>query len=181
MASRCAAPPRTASHQTKAAASRTNGSRGIGENAVSNAIAAFSRRNRPLLSRRWLRGVIRRRGAASISRVRRRKVVTRYTLPKSAPGNGNPRTEQHAQRLARLSPHLTIWKWGPHMLVSILHRATGVALAIGGGILLPGGWQPSPPGPLGLCHFPSLCGAGQSGRRARLRGQRARRSWSVSA
>ena len=24
-----------------------------------------------------------------------------------------------------LSPHLTIWKWGPHMLVSILHRATG--------------------------------------------------------
>jgi succinate dehydrogenase / fumarate reductase, cytochrome b subunit len=35
-----------------------------------------------------------------------------------------------------LSPHLTIWKWGPHMLVSILHRATGTANAIGGGILL---------------------------------------------
>ncbi|WP_116090580.1 succinate dehydrogenase, cytochrome b556 subunit [Sphingomonas crusticola] len=35
-----------------------------------------------------------------------------------------------------LSPHLSIWKWGPHMLVSILHRATGVANAIGGGILL---------------------------------------------
>jgi succinate dehydrogenase / fumarate reductase cytochrome b subunit len=35
-----------------------------------------------------------------------------------------------------LSPHLTIWKWGPHMLVSILHRATGSALAIGGGVLL---------------------------------------------
>jgi succinate dehydrogenase / fumarate reductase cytochrome b subunit len=35
-----------------------------------------------------------------------------------------------------LSPHITIWKWGPHMLVSILHRATGTALAIGGGILL---------------------------------------------
>ena len=34
-----------------------------------------------------------------------------------------------------LSPHLTIWRWGPHMLVSILHRATGTALAIGGGIL----------------------------------------------
>ena len=31
-----------------------------------------------------------------------------------------------------LSPHLTIWKWGPHMLVSILHRATGVALSTGG-------------------------------------------------
>lgn len=35
-----------------------------------------------------------------------------------------------------LSPHLTIWRWGPHMLVSILHRATGTALAIGGGVLL---------------------------------------------
>jgi succinate dehydrogenase / fumarate reductase, cytochrome b subunit len=35
-----------------------------------------------------------------------------------------------------LSPHLSIWKWGPHMLVSILHRATGTANAIGGGILL---------------------------------------------
>lgn len=31
-----------------------------------------------------------------------------------------------------LSPHLTIWKWGPHMLVSILHRATGSALAVAG-------------------------------------------------
>ena len=28
-----------------------------------------------------------------------------------------------------LSPHLTIWRWGPHMLVSILHRITGVGLA----------------------------------------------------
>jgi succinate dehydrogenase / fumarate reductase cytochrome b subunit len=35
-----------------------------------------------------------------------------------------------------LSPHLSIWKWGPHMLVSILHRATGTANAIGGGVLL---------------------------------------------
>jgi len=35
-----------------------------------------------------------------------------------------------------LSPHITIWKWGPHMLVSILHRATGSALAVGGGVLL---------------------------------------------
>lgn len=31
-----------------------------------------------------------------------------------------------------LSPHLTIWKWGPHMLVSILHRVTGSALTFGG-------------------------------------------------
>lgn len=28
-----------------------------------------------------------------------------------------------------LSPHLSIWKWGPHMLVSILHRVTGSAMA----------------------------------------------------
>src|SRR5689334_22663666 len=35
-----------------------------------------------------------------------------------------------------LSPHLTIWRWGPHMVVSILHRATGVALSFAGlGIL----------------------------------------------
>src|SRR5262245_7320749 len=35
-----------------------------------------------------------------------------------------------------LSPHLTIWKWGPHMLVSILHRVTGGALTVAGlGIL----------------------------------------------
>ena len=34
-----------------------------------------------------------------------------------------------------LSPHLTIWKWGPHMAVSILHRATGNALAFAGGVL----------------------------------------------
>lgn len=33
-----------------------------------------------------------------------------------------------------LSPHLTIWRWGPHMLVSILHRATGVGMALAAGI-----------------------------------------------
>ena len=31
-----------------------------------------------------------------------------------------------------LSPHLQIWKWGPHMLVSILHRITGDGMAIVG-------------------------------------------------
>ena len=34
-----------------------------------------------------------------------------------------------------LSPHLQIWKWGPHMLVSILHRVTGTGMAIVAGIL----------------------------------------------
>ena len=31
-----------------------------------------------------------------------------------------------------LSPHLTIWRWGPGMLVSILHRVTGSALSVAG-------------------------------------------------
>ena len=35
-----------------------------------------------------------------------------------------------------MSPHLTIWKWGPHMLVSILHRITGAGLAVVGGAVL---------------------------------------------
>ncbi len=29
-----------------------------------------------------------------------------------------------------LSPHLSIWRWGPGMLVSILHRVTGSGLAV---------------------------------------------------
>ena len=35
-----------------------------------------------------------------------------------------------------LSPHLQIWRWGPHMLVSILHRVTGTGLATVGSLLL---------------------------------------------
>ena len=31
-----------------------------------------------------------------------------------------------------LSPHLGVWRWGPHMLVSILHRITGAALTFAG-------------------------------------------------
>ncbi len=30
-----------------------------------------------------------------------------------------------------MSPHLTVWKWHPTMLSSILHRATGIILFIG--------------------------------------------------
>ncbi|RME65693.1 MAG: succinate dehydrogenase, cytochrome b556 subunit [Alphaproteobacteria bacterium] len=30
-----------------------------------------------------------------------------------------------------LSPHLSVYRWQPHMLVSILHRLTGAALAVG--------------------------------------------------
>ncbi|MCB2062610.1 MAG: succinate dehydrogenase, cytochrome b556 subunit [Novosphingobium sp.] len=36
-----------------------------------------------------------------------------------------------------LSPHLQIWKWGPAMAISILHRATGTVNATAGlGVLL---------------------------------------------
>lgn len=31
-----------------------------------------------------------------------------------------------------LSPHLQVYKWGPHMTVSILHRVSGVGLGLGG-------------------------------------------------
>lgn len=35
-----------------------------------------------------------------------------------------------------LSPHLSIWRWGPNMAASIIHRASGAALSFGGlGIL----------------------------------------------
>ena len=35
-----------------------------------------------------------------------------------------------------LSPHLQIWRWGPAMLISILHRASGIALTVAGLALL---------------------------------------------
>lgn len=41
-----------------------------------------------------------------------------------------------SNRTRPLSPHLSIWKWGPHMAVSILHRVTGSGLATVGAILL---------------------------------------------
>lgn len=35
-----------------------------------------------------------------------------------------------------LSPHLSIWKWGPHMAASIFHRVTGTGMATLGTVLL---------------------------------------------
>ena len=35
-----------------------------------------------------------------------------------------------------ISPHMQVWRWGPAMLVSILHRITGSALTIAGLALL---------------------------------------------
>ena len=43
----------------------------------------------------------------------------------------------HSARNRPLSPHLQIWRWGPAMAVSILHRVTGNGLAVAGlGVLL---------------------------------------------
>jgi succinate dehydrogenase / fumarate reductase cytochrome b subunit len=44
-------------------------------------------------------------------------------------------TPQRPGRERPLSPHLTIWRWQVTMLSSIMHRATGMALA-GGAIVL---------------------------------------------
>lgn len=35
-----------------------------------------------------------------------------------------------------LSPHLSIWKWGPAMAVSILHRVSGNGMAVAGLLVL---------------------------------------------
>src|SRR3546814_1470403 len=43
--------------------------------------------------------------------------------------NNREQGQMAANRSRPLSPHLTIWRWGPHMLVSILHRMTGAGLA----------------------------------------------------
>jgi succinate dehydrogenase / fumarate reductase, cytochrome b subunit len=55
--------------------------------------------------------------------------ATQTTAPTTAPttAGAHPRP---------LSPHLTIWKWGPHMAVSIAHRMSGIALATLGAITL---------------------------------------------
>jgi succinate dehydrogenase / fumarate reductase cytochrome b subunit len=31
-----------------------------------------------------------------------------------------------------VAPHLTIWRWGPHMAASILHRITGAGMSVVG-------------------------------------------------
>jgi succinate dehydrogenase / fumarate reductase cytochrome b subunit len=67
-------------------------------------------------------------------------------------------------RARPLSPHLTIWKWGPHMLVSILHRATGSALAIGGGLLLIWWLVAAANGPDSYAKFVDLMTSDASGR-----------------
>ena len=62
-----------------------------------------------------------------------------------------------------LSPHLTIWRWGPHMLVSILHRATGVALAVGGALLFAWWLVAASAGPKEYATFYAWAVDGQTG------------------
>lgn len=42
----------------------------------------------------------------------------------------------HRNPARPLSPHLTIWRWGPHMAVSIINRVTGVGLGTIGAVAL---------------------------------------------
>lgn len=43
---------------------------------------------------------------------------------------------QAGTRNRPLSPHLQIWRWGPGMVSSILHRVTGVGATVGIAVLL---------------------------------------------
>lgn len=42
----------------------------------------------------------------------------------------------HRNTSRPLSPYLGVYRWGPHMLVSILHRLTGVGVSLAGGALI---------------------------------------------
>jgi succinate dehydrogenase / fumarate reductase cytochrome b subunit len=57
-----------------------------------------------------------------------------------------------------LSPHLTIWKWGPGMLASILHRMTGGALSIAGLALLTWWLVALADGPQAYATFTNIAG-----------------------
>jgi succinate dehydrogenase / fumarate reductase, cytochrome b subunit len=66
-----------------------------------------------------------------------------------------------ARNVARpLSPHLTIWKWGPAMLVSILNRAMGVGLATVGALAFLGWIVALAAGPEVYATFMSWAGWG---------------------
>ncbi|MFN4019326.1 MAG: succinate dehydrogenase, cytochrome b556 subunit [Erythrobacter sp.] len=58
-----------------------------------------------------------------------------------------------------LSPHLQIWRWGPHMLVSILHRATGDGMALVGLAVLVWGLGALASGPEAYATFQGIMGS----------------------
>ena len=57
-----------------------------------------------------------------------------------------------------LSPHLTIWRWGPHMLVSILHRISGAGLSLVGLAVLVWWLMAITDGPDAYAQFTKLAG-----------------------
>ena len=68
------------------------------------------------------------------------------------------RPQEQGQRARPLSPHLTIYHWAPTMIVSITHRATGVALSAG--MLLLAWWLVAiSNGPEGYQGFYTLVGS----------------------
>jgi len=58
-----------------------------------------------------------------------------------------------------LSPHLSIWRWGPHMAISILHRITGDGLAIVGAMALVWWLVAAASGPEAYAYFMSWAGS----------------------
>src|SRR4051812_5324296 len=55
-----------------------------------------------------------------------------------------------------MSPHLTVWRWGLHMVVSILHRMTGTILSIAGLAILSWWLMAVAQGGDALAHFTEL-------------------------
>ena len=59
--------------------------------------------------------------------------LTAHPLSRGARPTAPARLDPQATMSNRpLSPHLQIWKWGPHMFTSILHRVTGDGMALVG-------------------------------------------------
>ncbi len=58
-----------------------------------------------------------------------------------------------------LSPHLSIWRWGPHMAVSIAHRVAGDGLAIVGAMALVWWLVAAASGPAYYAYFQSWAGS----------------------
>jgi len=57
-----------------------------------------------------------------------------------------------------LSPHLQIYKWQVQMMTSIVHRATGIALAVGSLLVVCGLWNLAA-GEDSFNHFKSIIGS----------------------
>ncbi len=72
-------------------------------------------------------------------------------------------TTSPGRKARPLSPHLQIWRWGPAMLTSILHRVSGNGLAFVGIPVLLWWLAAVVGGPVAYGHFVSLIWAGDVG------------------